>query len=343
MDSLKQIKDTAAQWIARRGSEDWSATDQATLEQWLSQSTANRIAYLRLESTWAGANRLKALGAGFAPGSVPSLEDFRSSPFFKHAQLPAEPANEGAARVVTSRSRRRILAIAASVLFAAGLVFAGRAYLSGDTYSTPIGVTANVPLPDGSKVTLNTNSQIRVAVTERERRVSLEQGEAFFDVTRDPKRPFIVRAGDKLITVLGTRFSVRRDEDDVRVAVTEGMVRVDQLHGAGLRGTRIVAGSVARTRDASVAVKNHSVSEVEELLSWRSGYIVLHETSLADAAAEFNRYNARKLVIRDAQVARITVSGNFRATSVDAFAHLLESGFPVSVERDGDRLLLSRR
>jgi transmembrane sensor len=349
MDSLSQIKDVAAQWLARRGSETWSAADEAQLEQWLNASTGNRVAFLRLQAAWQEADRLKILGAGFDRGVVPSLEDFRAAPFFKHIgrQVPASEVSALPERPATPDPGilKPIVrwAVAASMLLAVALFTWNYAFTAGNVYATPVGVTAAVPLSDGSKITLNTDTEIRVAVTETERRVNLEQGEAFFDVAKDPKRPFIVRAGDKLITAVGTQFSVRRDHDDVRVVVTEGEVRVEQANRGSVPSTQVSAGGVASAQHDDVAVQQRPLPEVEELLSWRSGYVVFHENTLAEAVAEFNRYNIRKIVIQDPEVAGISISGNFRSTNVDSFAQLLEDGFPVVVDRQSDRIVLTKR
>ena len=196
-----------------------------------------------------------------------------------------------------------------------------------------------VPLADGSHVTLNTDSRIRVALEAKERRVDLDRGEAFFDVAKDPARPFIVQAGDKRVVAVGTQFSVRRDHNDIRVAVTEGKVRVEDASSPVV----LTAGSVARTANTEVLVHEAAGAEVEELLSWRSGYVVFRDTALADAVAEFNRYNTRKIIIEDPAIAAIRIGGNFRSNNTDAFLWLLQSGFPVTVEETHDQVVLKRR
>lgn len=172
--------------------------------------------------------------------------------------------------------------------------------------------------------------------------MELQQGEAFFEVSKDPQHPFVVTAADQRIVVVGTKFSVRRDGHDVRVVVTEGKVRIEQERAESQTPSReLAAGSVARAIGGSVAIEARPLPDVEELLSWRFGYVVFHETSLADAVAEFNRYNTRKIIIEDPEVAALRVSGNFRATNVESFARLLEEGFPIVVERQRDRVMLS--
>jgi transmembrane sensor len=247
-------------------------------------------------------------------------------------------------------SRRRFAVAAA----ATGLLTLGiGAYLAlapnGERYATPIGGLASVPMADGSNVTLNTDSQIRIALTDTERRVELGHGEAFFEVSKDPMRPFIVRAGDKRVIAVGTKFSVRREGDDVEVVVTEGKVRVEDgaagqgSHADGSADVFLTPGSIARAGEAGVLVQRKTLPEAEEQLSWRTGVLMFRDQSLSEAIAEFNRYNVRKIVIQDPAIASLKIEGNFRATNVEAFVRLLESGFPVRAQVEPDQILLTAK
>jgi transmembrane sensor len=352
MDSM-QIEERASQWLARRDSADWSAGDQAEFQSWLEQSTAHMVAFVRLEAAWKQARRLKALGAGVPPGQAPAPEEWLLTPFFDKPlidkQEPVEPSAPAATDSGLSAHRRRLLrGVAASVLLA---TIGTAAWYVGSVrpdYSTPVGGLASVPISDGSKVTLNTDSRIRVAITETQRRVELQQGEAFFEVAKDAQRPFVVAAGTKRIVAVGTAFSVRRIGNDVRVAVTEGRVRVEDAAERPLAVTSfdektmlVSAGSTARANDAGVLIQDKPIPEIESDLSWRTGYLIFRDLALADAVAEFNRYNARKIVIDDQAVARIRISGKFRSTQFEAFVRLLEDGFPVHAQNTDDRVLLT--
>jgi len=199
-------------------------------------------------------------------------------------------------------------------------------------------------MPDGSKVTLNTNSEIRVAVTETERRVTLDKGEAFFEVAKDPRRPFVVHAGDKQIVAVGTKFSVRRDADAVRVVVTEGRVRLERSSASGAAPlAQLSAGTIARAAGAGTLVQEKPLDEAEEFLSWRTGFLVFRDTTLGDAVAEFNRYNMHKIVIEDPAVAAMHVGGSFRSTNVDAFVRLLQEGFQIHVDQRDEQIVLTRQ
>lgn len=341
-DSTASIDSAAAEWLMRRDSGRWSEADQAHFERWLNASTLNRVAYMRLELGWEEAQRLSALGAGVPGDDPPPRGQWNLTPFFGAGGVEQKSRNiVGAVWKVS--------ALAASVLVAAVLVWQWRP--AGRAYETPVGGISSVPMSDGSKVTLNTDSEIRVDLNRAARRIELKHGEVFFEVAKDPHRPFIVSAGNRRVIAVGTQFSVRRDGDDLRVVVTEGKVRIEHADPAPRGGKTGVAdevllgaGSIARATGAGIVVQNRPLPEAEEQLGWRSGVLMFRNQTLSEAIAEFNRYNERKIVIADAAVASLKIEGNFRSTNVDAFARLLSEAYPVQVERRGsDTVLLKAR
>jgi transmembrane sensor len=323
----KQIEAAAGDWLAKRDSGDWTDAEQAQFECWLNESTLHRVAYLQLEQIWERSGRLQALAAGRTSKDIPPPGVWARS---LHS-------TESAPHKIRRSSLVRIAAAAALVIAAVGVGFA--LWPSPSSYRTAVGGMASVPMSDGSKITLNTDSQIRVAVSASERRVELERGEAFFDVVSDPRRPFVVHVGHKRVVVLGTKFSVRREADDLKVVVTEGKVRIES---AGAPHA-VVAGTVARASDAGVLLQKEGLDEAEESLSWRTGTLVFHDVTLADAVAEFNRYNTHKIVIEDDAVGAYAVAGSFRADNVEAFVRLLARGYPLRVERRDQELVIKGR
>lgn len=332
MPSSVQIEETAADWIARRASGEWDAGSEAELAAWLAASTANRVAFVRLEAAWREAARLKVLDTGTG---LPRQGAWSAQGAAALGHVVPRPLRKGAAD-----HGRRAWAIAASLVLAVA-IGAGAFFVSrpGETYTTVVGGLQTVPLPDGSQITLNTDTEIRVSITERERRADLASGEVYFEVARDPERPFVVRAGDRQVVVLGTKFSVLRQGDTFRVLVTEGSVRVEQA-ATDAPSTQLAPGQVARARSDGLLVQAKPVPEVEEYLSWRSGYLVFRETTLGEAVAEFNRYSTRKIVIADPSIAGIRIGGNFRSSNMDAFIRLLEEGFPLAVDRQAEQVVL---
>jgi transmembrane sensor len=340
MESRERAERDATRWIAQRETGPWDQRNAAEFEAWLAGSVSHRAAYYRLNAAWQEAGRLKALNAGAGGASATVAGANKRSP--------------------TALERLRPFAWAASLLLAVGAaLFVSRdALFQLNRYSTVVGGLEAVPMSDGSRITLNTDSQLRISLSERERRIDLERGEAFFEVARDPNRPFVVQAGNQRVIAVGTQFSVRREGDDVRVVVTEGTVRMEpDGAGEGVRVTAagaeakpgiadvllLAAGSVARAEHDAVLVQKKSIAEIEQSLSWRSGLLTFRDTPLANAVAEFNRYNTRKIVIEDPSIAAIEVGGVFRSTNLDPFVHLIEEAFPIRVSEEGDRIVLSAR
>ena len=104
----------------------------------------------------------------------------------------------------------------------------------------------------------------------------------------------------------------------------------------------LTPGSVASAGDAGVVVEQKPLAEAEDDLSWRQGYLTFHDTSLADAVAEFNRYNAHKIAIDDPAVAAIRISGTFRASNYEAFVRVLDDGFAIHSKSSEDSTTLTR-
>jgi transmembrane sensor len=370
MASSRQIELIASAWLSRRDGAEWTAHDQLQLDAWLQESTAHRVAYLRLDAAWRQSDRLKALGAGVLAGAVPERGAWGMAPLPESRATPSEsgtdsepsvPARVAAARHLSAlspatrklpKSRPRRLLRYATAGFAlvvlASLAWGWRHYAAVDqaSYRTAIGGLQDVPLPDGSVITLSSDSRILVTLSRNERHIDLQQGEAFFKVAKDPSRPFVVSAGDRRAIAVGTRYDVRRDASELRVIVTQGVVRLESDNGPGGRrrpSTLLPAGSIALASDAGVVVNSGSVQQAEEFLSWRSGFLSFHDTPLASAAAEFNRYNARKIVIGDASIGSLRVGGNFRWSNAETFVRLLELGFPVRAVHGKDVIVLKSR
>lgn len=363
MASSRQIERSAAAWLAQRDSGRWTDHDQAALDAWLAGSTARRVAWLRLQAAWQESGRLKALGAGVPAGTIPGRGRWTQSassrphpgvPDAVDAPAQAAATLDAASLVFAPRQRRParripIAAAAAVVVLAATLGLGWRYYAAPAepvTYRTALGDIESMPLADGSEATLSSDSRIVVALSRRERRIDLQQGEAFFHAAKDPGRPFVVAAAGHRVVAVGTRFSVRRDGTDLRVVVTEGTVRLESAASADGRRrptTLLPAGSVATASASGVVVASGTVEQARRYLDWRDGFLSFHDTPLAAAAAEFNRFNARKIVIGDPAIADLRVGGNFRWSNAEAFVRLLELGFPVRAESRDDAIVLHRR
>lgn len=193
-----------------------------------------------------------------------------------------------------------------------------------DIYATRIGEQETVTLPDGSTALLNTASRIEVTYSTEARHIRLTEGQALFKVM-EGEVPFIVEAGGWDTTALGTTFEVYLPPEGVRVTLIEGSVNVMQ-DGAG----DILAPGDQLTVTGDTLTKSRI--DPTRALSWKSGMITFTDVTLAEAAAEMNRYSETKLRV-DAQVANERLSGVFRAGDQEGFAAALEAFLPIEAER----------
>lgn len=310
--SNARTEDIAARYVLRREEADWSGEDEAEFQAWMDRDTRNKVAFWRLQHGWSQADRIAALG-------VP----------------------QQASRPTSIWQRRLPMAacIVACVLIS-GLAFGVSENLARKTYSTVIAGRQTVPLTDGSTVELNTSTQLRAAINTHRRDVWLDRGEAYFEVAHDAQHPFVVHAGPKTITVVGTKFSVRRDGDRVEVAVVEGKVRVaDTLQIAGEPSTpSLVRGGMIIARGPSTLIKSNDIEAVNNELGWREGKLIFQQSDLREVAAEFNRYNRKKLVVEDQATAAMRIGGTFEARNIDAFAELLREAYGLQVDSDGETI-----
>ena len=311
MSPHNDIEQVAAQWINRAQSSQWTAQDQRQLDAWLGQDTAHRVAWLRLKSVWDRADRLAAVRGVQSP----------------RTRRWASPVRWSAAAAVA------MLAVLLNMPW----------WGPGTRYTTEVGGREVVALSDGSRVELNTHTELRAHVDPSLRHVWLDKGEAFFDVKPDPAHPFVIHAGDHKVVVLGTKFSVRQERERLEVAVLEGKVRVEPMVAKPGRPPVIVrGGGLLYSKPAGTLVAVNAQDKVRRSLSWRHGTLEFDQTTLADVAAQFNRYNDKQLVLMDPETAHMRVGGSFDAAGVDAFARLLATGFNLRVETQGDQIRVSQ-
>ncbi len=318
LPDAKAIRARAAEWILReRTSEDWSDEDRARLDAWLAQSPAHTIAYWRLDETWERTNRLAAL----------------KGPLSEALEAPA-------------RRLPLLMKFAAAFALIAALGTSA-AYLAlkpaTKTYATALGGHEVVKFADGTSIELNTNTVVRTRMTTESRTVWLDKGEAYFQVRHDAAHPFTVMIGGRRITDLGTKFAVRRQSGALHVAVVQGSVRVDAPNAYATTQTAMLKpGDVATATSRALSVVHESERAIGQALGWRHGMLVFHQATLAEAAAEFNRYNARKIVIADPVAAKFTIGATFPVNGVDAFTRLAKQVFDLRVENKGNAFVISR-
>lgn len=309
----EDIECLAAAWVARED-RGLVADEASRLADWLDRATANRLAYLRLKAGWQSTGRLGVL----------RIHD--------HGKL-AAPVPW---RVLTS------VAAIVTILAAGASVYSNFNMPTPESYVTARkGERPILRLADGTRIQLNSDTKVKTSLTRLNRVVTLEKGEAYFEVVHDAKRPFVVFAGNRRITDLGTKFSVRRNGDDVRVVVTEGKVRVDVVDAASPAAPVFASGGhivVAKSDETLVAAR--SAKDMDDELVWRTGMLTFDQETLASAAEEFNRYNRRRIVVLG-KARDIRIGGSFRADNINVFAGLVRNALGLKVSHKEDEITIS--
>jgi transmembrane sensor len=328
----EQIEQDAAQWLAARDAESWTPEREAHLQAWLAASDRHAAAFLRLQTCWGEADRFRALRVADGPLNLDLLET-------------KGPRHHAVAL-------RFWVTVAACVLIGTGVLFEAYQQWGTQSYRTAVGGVARIPLADGSVLTLNTASEVRVQFTPARREVTLVRGEALFNVAHDPNRAFDVQAGSRTIRAVGTAFSVRRlGGDDVKVVVTSGQVAIvpPNIQLAEIKVSALPSAVPTVSAGESAEIGEHGALSVRELgaaaqqaVSWTQGRLWFDRVTLTEAVGEFNRYNRRQFVIDDPNLGEIHIGGTFDAQDIASFAAALRT-FGIKIdESDPDTLKLSK-
>lgn len=302
----RAVRAEAAAWLARLRSEERTAEDERGFRAWLAESEQHRAAFELTNSIFEM--------AGAAERGAPR------------------------SREVVPVTRRHVLRTGVGLAAAsvAGVAFYLR---SGTTYATDIGEQRNVSLEDGTLVSLDTDTEIHVSMNEERRRVKLRRGRAHFDVAEDPRRPFHVIAGEQRVIASSGQFDVHREGALVSVLLEEGPVQVTHDTDTATSLPRTIAPGqlVVFAEDRVVREERPPLAQA---MAWRQGRLAFFEEPLADAVAAMNRYTRRTIVIQDAEIARMPISGNYSVGDPQAFATSISVLLPVEVQLERNRIVL---
>jgi len=221
---------------------------------------------------------------------------------------------------VQSDAPRQASAVAASVL-------------DHGEFVTAKGERRTVRLGDGTAVTLNTDSAIRVAYAPGRRLVRLLRGQVLFEVAKDHSRPFVVQAAGRQVTALGTIFEVRLDPNRLKVVLVEGKVVVDGIQDRSGTGRPVIVPAVLAPGEELVSMLGEKPQlakvDVDQQLRWREGFVEFDDVPLSTAVGEMNRYSSRQLVLQDAATGDLRLSGVFRTGSPERFAAIVSELLPI--------------
>lgn len=326
----------AAEWCTRLAEGLSSAEDRAAFEAWLTADLRNRAEFERMAALWHGSAAI---------ADTPELIGVRAD-----ALEAFRVANERRwSRKLTARWPA-FAALAASLLLVVIATFYN--LRTPDVYSTAVGERRVVKLDDGSRLSLDAGTTVEVAYSRERRALHLIAGRAKFDVAKDPRRPFTVAAGDRMVVATGTAFSIELSRKDMRVVLYEGHVAVledgpeDQPpRHILLRAQRVAADQALKPGNMMIASLRRPVASVQvvdpvQSLSWEGGQLVFDDEPLSLAAERVNRYSDIKIRIAGA-AANFSVSGAFNAGDAEGFVDGVRAIYSLELNRSGNVITIS--
>lgn len=341
----------AAVWIARLHGPDRSNHMERECRAWQARSAAHRLAFERGTDLWmeaAGVDR-----AAVARAAAASRPEGRGG-----EGQGAGPVTAGMRGWGWSRPWALALSLTATVLVVAVLV--GQPWRDIDRYDTGIGEQRLVILKDGTRMSLNTSTRVKVALDQTQRRVRVEGGEAFFEVAKEASRPFVVQAADAAVTATGTAFLVRvvpsgaGVPEALDVTLVEGQVIVQ---GSGSSSAPAIAQPVVMAAGERLRIRSDQGSHrsprpaaapaldrprMDQLLAWRRGEAVFADLSLLEAVTEMNRYSATPIVLA-AGLSDLRVSGQYKTGDSEGFARAVAALHGLAVQAHAGRIELGRK
>ena len=333
------IAQEASDWLVALADADEQASK--AFAAWLRLSPEHVKEFLSVSAIWGMLPELSA---------QPSIEELvaaaATEPNVVELPVPGRAApvrdrSPSEARGTPGRTRSRALwmgCAAGLVAVAVGaILLISPAVEDPNLYATVTGEQSFIALEDGSLVTLNTQSTIRVRYSDEYRDVHLGDGEALFEVAKDTRRPFRVITEQAVIEAVGTQFSVRKGIDEVTVTVVEGLVEVSRKAGSAKaevvvdgepfaerssQPVRLKVGQQAQVKSGVAKLVVVDVA-VENAIAWRQHRLVFEALPLKRVIEEFNRYNDPPAAIEDKELESLPISGVFRSIDRESFLQFL--------------------
>lgn len=359
--SSSQLLERASEWFIEMRDPSVTRGQRAQFVEWLQESPLHVRAYLEIAEVWGVAAQLAPdLRIDEITVQAPDFESrvlalpvsrggtARSAAIGKSAAM-GEPAMGEPALESRSPLRKR-LAVAAS--FIAAVVIAA-VWLIGDgpgheplTFRTEIGEQRSVTLDDGSVVRMNARSQLRVAFTHGRRDVELLAGEAWFDVAKDPARPFVVKNGSTSVRAVGTVFNVNRRGSRIIVTVVAGHVLVASA-GSGGATSSSMPHAMLNPGDQATVSGQHTIAvrplaNLTAAIGWLDNLLTFEDVPLGEVVEELNRYSPKPIVIEDHDLSNLRISAVIRAGDAAAILRYLQRFEPVQIVAAGDRIRILR-
>jgi transmembrane sensor len=254
-----------------------------------------------------------------------------------------------------ARGWRAPVLMAASLIVALACGFGAWHWIAApDEYATAFGERRMFTLADGSRISLDSASDVTVRYTRTSRELHLLHGQARFDVAHDVQRPFSVLAGNETVVATGTAFNIDMTEPDIRVTLIEGHVVVfDEKAQHILRASSMALGLAPASLELRAGQQlivpvgvppRIEAADVQRVTAWTSGQLIFSNEPLFEVVARVNRYSTTPIVVADPAAAHIRVTGVFNIGDVQGFIAIVTEALPLKASSDAEGdIRLSRK
>jgi transmembrane sensor len=392
----QQINEEAARWFVEFRSGAVGAPGRCAFDAWVRASPEHLRAFIEIAALWRHSQTVDSQRSFSVEALIESAKEeanvvsLEASGISEVASGPGQPGLFSAFRRHSSGTRvpsqlgtsggrrvRTLAAAAAALLLAAGSLIAWSLLRGREIYATEVGEQRSLKLGDGSTVTLNSRSRVRIEFDDRSRTVALLEGEALVRVARNPARPFIVRTDGTFVRAVGTEFDVNRKNSGTVVTVFEGRVAVvasslesavgpavprspnatqlrpstakhesaqkavSVVNGSGEEDEGVLLSAGEQLKVALGATREPRRTNLSSATAWTQGRVILESATLAEVAEEFNRYSERRLVAEDDGATPLRLSGVF-STDPDFLIHYLSERPDIQVHQTATEIRILR-
>lgn len=318
LTSEQDAEQRAREWLVHLESGEADGEDRQRFQQWLALDKRHRQAYQQAQAIWEGAAALESLKA---------LE-----PMQTHSQVSGFGARLRYWLSLDAMLPQWGMALAVALLVGVMILSLQPQTVVPTTYETSVAEHRRVELPDGSMLTMSPKTRLTVVFDDERRHVQLLRGEVFFDVAKNPRRPFIVESQYTRVKVLGTMFNVNASDFGVAVAVEEGKVQVSGVDIPGRRDSqhKLIAGQQVNVSKSRGLGRVESI-EPASAGAWREGVRIYNARPLNEVLADLGRYHSAELVIADPSLGKLPITAVFPTADTEKMLAALESVLPVQV------------
>jgi transmembrane sensor len=334
----RQINAEAAYWFVEFRTRDIDAAGRTAFDAWVRASPEHLRAFIEIAALWGHSGTLDRQG-------LCTVEELVASAREEANVVPLSPRSS-AEGDIRERFRRPWPAAVAAALVAVALLVTWFLLPNGRIYSTEVGERRSLRLADGSMVTLNSRSRVRVEFNDSTRSVDLLNGEALFRVAREASRPFLVHAAGTLVRAVGTEFDVDEKDHGTVVTVVDGRVAVLRTPSKPDRGPiearpgeeqAVFVSGGERIDTAEGASPSPTRVNASSATAWTQGKIILQSATLAEVVESFNRYSQRRLIATDRGGAPFRLSGVF-STDPDFLIRYLRDRADIEVQESATEI-----